>query len=155
MNPTNRATPKMRDFAERLIACETRGIKPSRIKSRAIFLVCEKLRPPLSMLMGNTGFSSLLARSHTLASAEVPWLRSVQVKADGSIGEWDELEAKVTPERILEGRIVLLAQLLGLMVAFIGENLTLGLVQEVWPKLSLHNLDFEKGDKNEETIRHG
>jgi hypothetical protein len=39
--------------------------------------------------------------------------------------------------------------LLGLLVAFIGEDLTLRLVREVWPKLSLNNLDFGKGYKNE------
>jgi hypothetical protein len=50
---------------------------------------------------------------------------------------------------IFEGRVVLLAQLLGLLVAFIGEDLTLRLVREVWPKLSLNNLDFGKGYKNE------
>jgi hypothetical protein len=60
----------------------------------------------------------------------------------------DELGAQVDPDKIFEGRVVLLAQLLGLLVAFIGEDLTLRLVREVWPKLPLNNLDFGKGDKN-------
>jgi hypothetical protein len=34
-------------------------------------------------------------------------------------------------------------------VAFIGEDLTLRLVREVWPPLSLNNFDFGKGYKNE------
>ena len=45
--------------------------------------------------------------------------------------------------------MVLVAQLLGLLVAFIGETLTLRLVREVWPKLPLNDLDFGRGDKNE------
>jgi hypothetical protein len=44
---------------------------------------------------------------------------------------------------------VLLAQLLGLLVAFIGKNLTLRLVGEVWPKAALDDLDFGTEEKNE------
>jgi predicted transglutaminase-like cysteine proteinase len=51
--------------------------------------------------------------------------------------------------RALLSRALLLAQLLGLLVAFIGEDLTLRLVREVWPKLSLNDLDLGTGDKNE------
>jgi hypothetical protein len=139
----------MRDFAERLIAYETRGNKFSETKVPAAFLVCEKLRPHLARLMGKVGFRELLSRALALANAEVPWLRAVHVKADGSFEGLDELGAQVDPDEIFEGRVVLLAQLLGLLVTFIGEDLTLRLVREVWPKLSLNSLDFGKGDKNE------
>jgi hypothetical protein len=44
--------------------------------------------------------------------------------------------------------VVLVAQLLGLLVTFIGEDLTLGLVREIWPKLSLDKSGFGKGSKN-------
>ena len=59
----------------------------------------------------------------------------------------EELQAQVDPEEMAEGSVVLVAQLLALLVAFIGENLTLQMVREVWPKLSLNDLDFDKGDK--------
>jgi hypothetical protein len=139
----------MRDFAERLIAYETRGNKSSETKPPMTFLVGEKLRPHLARLMGKVGFRELLSRALALANAEVPWLRAVRVKADGSFEELDELGAQVDPDEIFEGRVVLLAELLGLLVTFIGEDLTLRLVREVWPKLSLNNFDFGKGDKNE------
>ena len=135
----------MRDFAERLIAYETRG----DTKAPAAFLVSEKLRPHLASLMGKVGFRELLSRALALADSEVPWLRAVHVKADGSFEGLDELGAQVGRDEIFEGRVVLLAQLLGLLVTFIGEDLTLRLVREVWPKLSLNTLDFGKGDKNE------
>jgi hypothetical protein len=139
----------MRTFAERLIAFETRENKSSKTKHGAGFLVGEKLRPHLTTLMGNIGFRALLSRALALANAEVPWLRAVHVNADGSLGGLDELEAQVKPEEIAEGKIVLLAQLLGLLVAFIGENLTLWLMREAWPKLSLNGLDLSAGDTNE------
>jgi hypothetical protein len=139
----------MRDFAERLIAYETKGNKSSETKTVAVFLVGEKLRPHLTMLMGNVGFSALLSRALVLANAEVPWLRAVHIKVDGSLEGLDGLGAQVNPAEIFEGRVVLLAQLLGLLVAFIGERLTLSLVREIWPRIPLDDLDFGNGDKND------
>ena len=139
----------MRDFAERLIAYETRGNKSSETKIPAACLVGEKLRPHLATLMGNAGFHALLSRALALANAEAPWLRAVHVNAGGSFEGLDELGAQVDPDEIFEGCVVLLAQLLGLLVAFIGEDLTLRLVREVWLKLSFNDLDFGKGYKNE------
>lgn len=139
----------MREFAERLIAFETTVNNSSKTKTPAAFLVDEKLRPHLTTVMGNVGFRALLSRSLALANAEVPWLRAVHVKADGALEGLDELEAQVKPEEFAEGKIVLLAQLLGLLVAFIGENLTLWLVREAWPELSLKGLNLGAGDTNE------
>ena len=139
----------MRDLSQCLIAYETRGNKSSKTKTPAIFLVGEKMRPHLTTLMGNVGFRALLSRALALASAEVPWLRAVHVKADGSLEGLGELEAQVDPEEMAEGRVVLAAQLLGLLVILIGENLTLRLVREAWRNLSLNGLDFGKGGKSE------
>src|SRR5664279_3639772 len=126
------------------------------MRRRKINLPRQKTRRPFSSvrscvrswatLMGNVGFRALLSRSLALTNAEVPWLRAVHVKADGSFEGLDELGAHVDLDEIFEGRVVLLAQLLGLLVAFIGEDLTLRLVREVWPKLSLNDLNFGKGD---------
>ena len=62
----------MRDFAERLIAYETKGNKSSEIKTAVVILVGEKLRLNLTVLMGNVGFRALLSRALALANAEVP-----------------------------------------------------------------------------------
>jgi hypothetical protein len=139
----------MRDFAERLIVYETRENKSSETKTQAAFLVGEKLRPQLAALMGNVGFHALISRALALSNAEIPWLRAVHVKADGSFESLDELGAQVDPDKIFEGRVVLLAQLLGLLVAFIGGSLTLRLVHEIWPKITLNELVFGSGDKND------
>ena len=42
---------------------------------------------------------------------------------------------------------VLRAQLLGLLVAFIGQGLTVRLVREIWPQLSIEDLDSINGGK--------
>ena len=131
----------MRDVAERVLAYETREGQPAESAIAVILKVCEKLRSHLSVLMGNAGFRALLQRALALARAEAPWLRAVLVGADGRLNGFDALESQVDSARIAEGGTILLAQLLGLLAAFIGENLTLGIVREVWPKLSVDDLN--------------
>jgi hypothetical protein len=138
----------MRNFAKRFIICEANGNKSARTKPPAAFDVCEKLRPPLATLMGNGGFQALLSRALALAAAEVPWLRAMHVRSEGTLSGLEDLPVRPDPDTLLEGRIVLLAQLLGLLVAFIGEDLTLRLVREIWPREPLHDLDLAKGNKN-------
>jgi hypothetical protein len=145
----------MRNFACCLITLETKTGNLSKTRATPAFPVPEKLRPVLSMLVGNGGFRTLLARALTLATVEIPWLRAVKVNADGSLEGWEELHAQLGPEKFLEGRVVLLAQLLGLLVAFIGEKLTVRLVSEVWPKLSLRDLNLDQGEKNEKASKIG
>ena len=138
----SQATLQMRNLAKRLIADEARGNKPAATKTPVDFDACEKLRPNLATFMGNAGFSALLSRALALARAEVSWLRAVQVKADGALECVEKLHAQLDPDELFEGRVVLLAQLLGLLVAFIGENLTLRVVREVWPQAPLDDLDL-------------
>jgi hypothetical protein len=147
----NRATKETRKFAKHLMDYETLQNKPSEPDKPAAFSVSDKLRPYLSTLMGDGGFRALLSRALVLAASEVPWLRAVHMKADGTLEGLEELHAKLTPDEFGEGRVVLLAQLLGLMAAFVGELLTLLLVREVWPKIPLNDLDFGNGDKIEKT----
>ena len=144
------ATPSMRDFAKRLIAQETRGKKSSKKSSLVGFHTCNKLRPHLANIMGNIGFRTLLARSLVLASTEVSWLRVVRVNADWSLQGLEELEAKLDADELFEGGVVFLARLLGLMVLLIGEDLTIRLLSDVWPEVSLNDLNFGSGGKYEE-----
>ena len=132
----------MRSLARRLIAYDASQSNTPQANYSDVFQVCEKLRPQLATLMGSGGFQALLSRSLALASAEVPWMRTLQVKPDGALGGLGELPAQLDLDRFFEGRVVLLAQLLGLLVAFIGENLTLRLVREAWPKVPLNDLNL-------------
>lgn len=138
----------MRDLATQLIACEAKGNKSSEPNIPGAFQVCEKLRPPLATLMGKAGFQAVLSRALAVSSGEAPWLGAVRVTADGSLEGWDKPEVKVAPKEEAESGLLLVTQLLGLLVVFIGENLTLRLVREVWPNLSLEELNFTKGHKS-------
>jgi hypothetical protein len=147
------ATPKLKGFARRLLAYEAASGKPADTNDSEAFRVCEKLRGPLSRLTGVGGFRSLLSRALALAGSEVPWLRALHVKGDGSLDGLEELEVKLDSGEIAEGEVVLVSQLLGLLVTFIGPALTRQLLQDIWPKM--HDLNFGNGERYEEKINQG
>ncbi|HEY3324620.1 MAG TPA: hypothetical protein VGP72_29480 [Planctomycetota bacterium] len=69
----------------------------------------------------------------------------VQIKADGSLAGLCKIEAHSDEDQCAKGEVALIAHLLGLLITFIGEPLTLRLVQDVWPQASADGLSFEKG----------
>jgi hypothetical protein len=109
------------------------------------FSALEKLRAPLITLMSNLGFQALLMRARTLAVVNAPWLSELTVYSDGSIGGRTKNSKKIDPEVMRAGSHLLLAHVLTLLEAFIGEVLTLQLVSEVWPKVPLDDLDSGRG----------
>jgi hypothetical protein len=138
----SRATQQMRDFAKRVNSCENGGGRIFATKSKAVFPVSDKLRLPLTTLLGTGGFKGLLARALVLAGEEAPWLRSIRVKEDGTLEEGGECDLQITAPQQVEGRLVLLAHLLGLLVTFIGPVFTSHLVTEIWPKVLLSDLNL-------------
>lgn len=124
----------MRKLAQRLIAEERRAGSRSEAKSRAAFRVCEKLRRPLSTFAGTAGFRSLLSRALALAKVEAPWLGGIQIATDGSFQHSPEMESQLDTDEAAQASAALAAQLLDLLVTFIGEALTLRLVHDVWPQ---------------------
>ena len=147
----SRPTPQMRKLANYLMVYETLRHKASKAKTPAPVHLTDKLRPHLATLMGNGGFRALLSRALVLASADVSWLRALRVKADGTLEGLAEPYAGLDPAELLEGRVVLLARLLGLLVALIGPSLTARLLGEVWPEISLDDLDFGTGGQDAKT----
>ena len=124
----NSATPAIMELARRLVAFEaTRG--PSAGAVGAASRTCETLRGPLAKFVGVAGYRSLLSRALAMAKAEVPSLGPVQVLPDGSLGGREGVERNQDSD----AGAVVVAQLLGLLVTFIGETLTLRLVCDAWP----------------------
>lgn len=124
----SRAVPKLRTYAEKLIDDEMSRNASSKSNPAAVFVVIEKLSPQFSPLMGAAGFRALLLRALVLATAEVDWLGELHVGKDGSFEGLNELQTQPNPKEIVDGGIVLLARLLGLLVTLIGEDLTLRLL---------------------------
>jgi hypothetical protein len=120
---------------------ESAAAKPAGVNNSPAFRVCEKLRQPLSRLAGVAGFRSLLSRALALANDEVRWMKAIHVRADGSLEGLDEAQAQLSETEIADGEIVLIAQLIGLLATFIGEELTLRLVQESWPDAAFDDMN--------------
>jgi len=125
---------KLEDFARRLLAHEGLTGRPGAKRAKP-FEVFHRLRVPLGLITGPGGFRLLLSRSLVQAGAEVPWLRALHIRGDGSLEGVEEMEAKLTPEEIALGAVALAVSFIGLIITFIGPTLTLQLLQDVWPKL--------------------
>lgn len=117
-------TSTTRELAQQLLAYEEVEANPAMANVQTVSRVCDKLRRPLTTLAGAAGFRSLLARALTLAKQESPALSAWEVQADGSL-------QAVNGEAAQSGA-VLIAHLIGLMITFIGEALTLRLLHDVW-----------------------
>jgi hypothetical protein len=128
--------PQTRDLAQLLSANEAAAGNTSESVELAAFRVCDTLRPPVCALAGVDGFRALLSRALALARAEAPILSVLQVAADGSLQGLDELGRQIDKDPVREGGVILIAQLLGLLLTFIGEAMTSRLVtSEVLPPL--------------------
>ena len=147
----SRATPQLRSFAKRLIDSEARSNKSSAAQAAEVFLVIDKLRPHLATLMGDGGVRALLSRALVLATEEVSWLDAVQVNVDGGLEGYEALGWQLDQSEFVLGRTVLLAQLLGLLVAFIGPSLTSRLLSEIWPQIPFNEWDLGMEVKSEKT----
>ena len=129
--------PESRHLAQRLLTYEAVGGENSEPAESGAFRVCAKLRRPLITLAGVAGFRSLLSRALTLARAEAPSLSAVQVAADGSLKGLGELASQTDKEQARDGGAILVAQLIGLLLTFIGQGLTVRLVQNEWPEAAV------------------
>ena len=131
------------EVAKQILACEAALIQEGEVNAPDAFRACDKLRVQLRKIFGSGGFRPLLHRALVLASAEIPWLCKLQMTADGALDGFAELPSDLDRSILAEGEIALIAELLGLLVTFIGPALTLSLVQEIWP--ALENLKLENG----------
>jgi hypothetical protein len=86
-------------------------------------------------MVGIAGFQALLARALVLATAEVNWLETVRVQDDTAMKGFSEAAERQPAKAVAAGSTALLSQLFGLLFVFIGEALTLRLVQDIWPEI--------------------
>ena len=139
--------PASLQLARRILAYEADAGRNSEPTESAASRVCEKLRQPLCSLAGVAGFRSLLTRALALARAEAPSLSAVQVGADGSLKGLDDLAPQDDKDLSKAEGAILIAQLLGLLLTFVGEGITFRLVQNVWPESAFNDRASEQERK--------
>jgi hypothetical protein len=148
--------PTMRDLAHRLFAYEVVAGKTSEPVEFATLRVYEKLRQSLSAFAGVAAFESLAFRALTQAKSEAPGLWAVQVAEGGSLQGLGEFEPQIDMDMDKDladkfpsgdGGIILIARLLGLLLLFLGEALTLSLLRNAWPSEAFGDRDSKHGRK--------
>mgnify|MGYP005870018033 CR=1 FL=1 len=133
-----RVSPEINDLARRLLAQEAAGRCSPPALAEATERACQKLRQRIALLLGQAGFHALLTRALQLAAAEAPFLQGVRVdgEAAGPLPGLRESVAGRDRGEAAAGLAAVLASFIGLLTTFIGRNLGLRLVYEVWPELA-------------------
>jgi hypothetical protein len=122
---------KTRDLARSLVASETDASAMSLQTEAATVRVYDRLRRQLGAPVGIGGFQALASRALALAKSESPRLSAVQITANGGLCGFGEIESQTDADEDGEAGVILIAQLLGLFLAFLGETTTLRLIEDL------------------------
>ncbi len=137
--------PLVRELAQQLLDRER--VKGNDPDLTAAFTVCTKLGALLSQLAGRAGFRSLLSRALTLAQSEEPGLKDVRVLPDGRLEDPTMGKAGRSKDELTSTEVALVSHLFGLLFVLIGRSLTIQLVKEVWPEVSIDPEEPPKAPK--------
>lgn len=96
---------------------------------------CQKLCIRLAKLVTAAGSQALVARAIHLAAADAPFLRGLRagVVPGACVEGVQDSTRDVSPELAQAGLVAVMAHLLGLLVTFIGPDVTARIVGDVWP----------------------
>jgi hypothetical protein len=120
-----------RDLARRLLAYEALTATTSEQTASATVRIYEKLRQQLCAPIGVDGFRVLASRALRLSKAESPELSAVQLTPEGTLRCFDEVEGQSDEDQNGDVGVILIAQLLGLFLIFLGEATTLRLIEGI------------------------
>lgn len=128
----NTPPPSIRAWAQRLLALEAANPSAAGPDLPVAVRVSGKLQISLTGFVGADGFTALLRRALALARADVPSLQTVRVTADGRLEGIEAATADTGQNNDAASAITM--HLLGLLVTFIGESLTLRLMRDAFPE---------------------
>lgn len=122
---------KTRDLARSLVAREADTSSTSLHTEPATVRVYDRLRRQFGAPVGFDAFQMLASRALALAKSESPRLNAVQITANGGLRGLDEAEFQADTDQDGEAGVILIAQLLGLFLTFLGEATTLRLIEDL------------------------
>jgi hypothetical protein len=133
----NGPTPDVLELSRRIMGREIGGREAPEEIVAAIEVAFHRLCEALFNLVGHAGGQALLARAIDLTRREFGWLEAVLVEAGVCI-KFNNMAERVVREsapRVIDCAATLLANLIGLLCAFIGEDLTMRLVARIWAEV--------------------
>jgi hypothetical protein len=127
---------KLVELARRIVEEESGGSNDPSASAAAVDAACQRLTDHLVDLLGSGGVSAMLRRALHLAQREQPLLTGVAVSAepDACYSGLAELLAARTESEATAAATSVLAHLLGLLVALLGEDLGMKPVRKLWPR---------------------
>jgi hypothetical protein len=138
----NRPTLAYGDLAGWLLAKETGEVDPPELATAAE-QVCQKLSRRLARWVSADGSRALVSRALHVARVDFRFLEGVRA---GTAPEpcfvgLRESMLDVEAGKASTAVLAVLSAMLDLLMGFLGEELTLGLVQDIWPDLPLRQPD--------------
>lgn len=130
----NGPTPDMLELSRRIMEQEIGGREAPEEIALAIEGGFQRLCDALFNLVGHSGGQALLARALDLTRRDFGWLEAVLVEAGASIkfNNLPEVVRRESASSVVACATTLLATLIALLCAFIGEALTMRLVGRIW-----------------------
>jgi hypothetical protein len=142
-----RPPERLTDFAHRLLRHEAESAGDVHQIAIAFERACRALHERLAPLISSTGFHTLIARALKLAARDFPFLASVSISTnDGCAltGLAGASEKRDSPE-VADAFTTALAHFMWLLVIFIGENMGLRKMREIWPEVQLDSVNPSSG----------
>lgn len=128
--------PALRQLVQKVLAERSRPAAGGEALAAAAQEAYDALVRVFSPLIGHAGVDALTARALHLARQEHPWLGDARRPghADEPFGRMAIRLARQDPAVASDGAAAVLATLAGLLVTFLGESLTTGLLRKAWPE---------------------
>jgi hypothetical protein len=125
---------RLRRFVRHALVSAANHGSPDAAQLHAAFdVLCEQLWRRLFPLFGESAVKALFARALHVSQAEFPWLRSVALdQSRCALIGLDAVSGNLAPQLVEEGLSAILAHKLGLLSAFIGDDVVLPLVEQSW-----------------------
>ena len=129
--------PNMQQIARRMIVSRMgANTHPHELASAAV-IVIERLVNNLAPLVGTVGSQALLRRSLKLSEAAFPCYTEVWGAEHALMDALGACLQKQEADVTKDATAALLTTYLELLASFIGERLTLQLLQNTWPEISI------------------
>jgi hypothetical protein len=137
------SSPQLRRFVVRALIDTSGAASPDGAQLASAFdTLSDRLRKRLQPLFGSRAVTALFSRARHLASAEFPWLLDIIPNGSEQVAA-DRLRtiSGLEPAMLRDGLAAVLAHDIGLLSAFIGDDLVLPLVQDAWGQKVGTNID--------------
>lgn len=134
------SSPRLRRFVRHALVAATDVTSPDAAQLRAAFeLLCDRLWIRLRPLFGELAIKALFVRAVHSAQADFAWLKNVSPEeaAGCRLEGLDIVSRDLEPHLLAEGLAAILADEIGLLSAFIGDDVVLPLVEQSWGAMSM------------------